>query len=200
MATQVLASGHATMLCGQLVLPGVMVIVLDRNGHLQVGSAAVDHPIAAPLIALARAVHAAVGEITGERGAPVERAACIHCRQDVARVDDVEAIRTHSMTCARSPVVQRNAELERQLKLAKRGISYALERTQTDPDVRYYCGWGTEMFARLVDAEAAITGRDPEGVSEERRIDHQPDYRRRDPHVVVLRKQLDEMEADRGRV
>ncbi len=38
------------------------------------------------------------------------RAACIHCEQDVADIADIELIRTHSMTCEKSPVVR---ELQR---------------------------------------------------------------------------------------
>jgi hypothetical protein len=117
-AAQALAKSIAADLCETAVLPGVMVIILDRNGHLQCGLATVDHPIANPLLVLAGGVHDAVERITGAIGdrapapapQPPERAACIHCMQDVARVDDVGAIRTHSMTCTSSPVVK---ELQR---------------------------------------------------------------------------------------
>lgn len=44
-----------------------------------------------------------------EQPEPV-RAACIHCKQDVAEISDVGAIVHHSMTCSESPVVR---ELER---------------------------------------------------------------------------------------
>lgn len=41
-----------------------------------------------------------------------ERAACIHCKQDVCAIGDVEAIRLHSTTCSASPVVTENVRLE----------------------------------------------------------------------------------------
>lgn len=97
-------------------LPGAMLILLDRHGHLQVGLATADHPMATPLLVLADGVRHAIEQVTGVIGdqvpapRPPERAACIHCKQDVAGVEDVAAIREHSMTCTSSPVVQ---ELQR---------------------------------------------------------------------------------------
>lgn len=50
---------------------------------------------------------------------PLVRAACIHCRQDVALATDVAAIREHSMTCAKSPVVQELQRLQAQVDVLK---------------------------------------------------------------------------------
>lgn len=44
-----------------------------------------------------------------------QRAACIHCMQEVAALDDVEAIRLHATTCQASPVVQLLGEKCRRL-------------------------------------------------------------------------------------
>lgn len=73
-------------------------------------------------------------------------------------------------------------------------VSHILDRIQSDPDVHYYCGFGTETFARLCRAEAAVTG-EPEAVVRERRSkDMQPGYRSRGPEVVELRERVRELE------
>src|ERR1700738_1826065 len=41
-------------------------------------------------------------------------------------------------------------------------IQYVLHRVQTDPDLEYAMGWGTESFARLCAAEAELLGPLPE--------------------------------------
>lgn len=71
---------------------------------------------------------------------------------------------------------------------------YALDRIQTDPDVRYYCGWGTEMFHLLCVAEAAHLGLALETVEASRRVDLQPVYRKRDPRVVELQERVRALE------
>lgn len=112
------ASARAT--CVRHALPGAIVAVLDQAGHLQVGLAAIDHPMTFPLGLLYQQLHEAVEGIMGvrQRGSapaprPPERAACIHCMQDVAGVEDLDAIRTHSMTCSKSPVVEELQRLRR---------------------------------------------------------------------------------------
>ena len=55
------------------------------------------------------------GRMRGDRPPFVQRAACIHCRQEVALTTDVEAIKLHSVTCEQSPVVA-------QLKVARTRI------------------------------------------------------------------------------
>jgi hypothetical protein len=72
-------------------------------------------------------------------------------------------------------------------------IAYTLDRIQVDPDVRYYCGFGTELFYQLVQAEADYLGKPLEEIEAERRQDRQPSYRRREPEVVRLRDQLAEL-------
>lgn len=52
----------------------------------------------------------AIVAAAGTAAEPV-RAACIHCKQDVADIADVEAIRAHSMSCEKSPVVQEQRRL-----------------------------------------------------------------------------------------
>ncbi len=68
-------------------------------------------------------------------------------------------------------------------------IAYVLNRIQTDPDVGYYCGFGTEVFRLLCVAEAEITGKPAEEVEARRRRDLQPDYRWREPENVLLRRE-----------
>lgn len=69
-------------------------------------------------------------------------------------------------------------------------VRYALDRIQVDPDVRYYCGWGTEIFRRLCLAEAEHRGVPLEEVEKERSRDLQPEHRKRDPEVLTLRRAL----------
>lgn len=76
------------------------------------------------------------------------------------------------------------------LEVADRAVTYALNRIQTDPDVRYHCGFGTEMFARLCAYEALRKGWELEEVKADRDRDLQPSYRRRDPEILVLRARL----------
>lgn len=81
---------------------------------------------------------------------------------------------------------------EEKLEVAANAIRYLLNRIQTDPDMYYYCGWGTESFYRLCQAEAAITGEALKVVEGRRRKDLQPEHRKREPEVEVLRRMLDE--------
>lgn len=50
---------------------------------------------------------------------PDVRAACIHCRQEVALATDVAAIREHAMTCEKSPVVQELQRLRAEVDVLK---------------------------------------------------------------------------------
>ncbi|HMF61631.1 MAG TPA: hypothetical protein VK595_14720, partial [Vicinamibacterales bacterium] len=59
-----------------------------------------------------------------------------------------------------------------------RAVKHTLDQTQEHPDVRYYCGWGTQIFYLLIRAEAAHLGKRLEDVEMERTIDRQPPYRR----------------------
>lgn len=77
--------------------------------------------------------------------------------------------------------------------LCYEAVRYALDRSQTDPDFRWVCGWGTEAWHRLVKAEAAYLGQLVEDVVARRHVDLQPDYRSREPEVVELRRRLAEL-------
>ncbi len=50
---------------------------------------------------------------------------------------------------------------EKQIELASAAICHVLRRIQESPEVGYYMGHGTESFARLCDAYAAIHGGTP---------------------------------------
>lgn len=92
-------------------LLGAMMIVLDRNGHLHLGAALVPGPGANGMRLLEQVVSDAITQIAGAPDhvarvpAQPQRAACIHCRQEVALTTDIEGIRLHSVTCEKSPVV-----------------------------------------------------------------------------------------------
>lgn len=43
--------------------------------------------------------------------------------------------------------------------IAMWAVNYVTRRVIEDPNVGYYCGWGTEVFRRLCHAEAASSGR-----------------------------------------
>ena len=73
-----------------------------------------------------------------------------------------------------------------------RAVRYALNRQQEDPDFRWTCGWGTQTFYLLIQAEAAQLGKPLEEVEKRRMVDMQPPYRKREADVVVLRRRLEE--------
>jgi hypothetical protein len=77
-------------------------------------------------------------------------------------------------------------------------VKHTLDQVQTNPDVHYYCGWGTQIFYLLVRAEAAYLNRPLADVEAERRKDCQPSYRRREPEVERLRQKLDELRDQTG--
>lgn len=54
-----------------------------------------------------------------------------------------------------------------QLSPADNAVLYILRRIQLDANVRYYLGFGTEAFARLCRARAALTGQTEEEVRDE---------------------------------
>lgn len=80
-------------------------------------------------------------------------------------------------------------------------VQHVLDQIQENPDVRYYCGYGTQVFYLLVRAEALHLGKPLDEVEAERKQDRQPSYRRREPEVHRLRDQLSELreQLDRGR-
>lgn len=74
-------------------------------------------------------------------------------------------------------------------------VKHTLDQIQENPDVHYYCGWGTQIFYLLIMAEAAHLGKPLDEVEAARRKDRQPSYRRREPEVIRLREQRDELRA-----
>lgn len=74
-------------------------------------------------------------------------------------------------------------------------VKYTLDQIQENPDLRYFAGWGTQVFYVLVRAEAAHLGGSVHDVEKARREDRQPVYRRREPEVLRLRDQIDELRA-----
>jgi hypothetical protein len=75
-------------------------------------------------------------------------------------------------------------------------VKHTLDQIQENPDVRYYCGWGSQIFYLLIRAEAAHLGKPLDQIETERRKDRQPSYRRRKPEVLRLRDQLDELRKE----
>lgn len=80
-------------------------------------------------------------------------------------------------------------------------VSHTLDQIQVNPDVHYYCGWGTQIFYLLIRAEAAYLGKPLAEVEAARRKDLQPSYRRREAEVLRLMDLRDELRAqlDGGR-
>lgn len=65
---------------------------------------------------------------------------------------------------------------------AQKAITYLLDRAQTDPDLGYQIGPGTEAFRLLCEAEAADLGKDFKEVYDDRK----KSYATRLPKVVEL--------------
>jgi hypothetical protein len=190
-----IADASSAHIVSQTGASGAMVIVVDHRGSLHVAAHGEHGERCAPLIEIAEFIQRRSGSVVGDVVAqPTEGANCIHCKAEVARTTQVELIREHTLTCAESPAVKRIAELQGQLAAAHDAITYTLNRVQTDPDFAYYM-LDTETFARLVDAEAAILGLDPEQHRRARREDHQPEHRRREADIVVLRDKLERLDA-----
>jgi hypothetical protein len=74
-------------------------------------------------------------------------------------------------------------------------VKYVLDRSQTDPDLGYYIGPGTQAFYLLCKAEAAHTGKPLEQVERERGRDLQPEHSKRDPEVLTLRERVQELQG-----
>jgi hypothetical protein len=74
-----------------------------------------------------------------------------------------------------------------------KAVKYVLDRVQDMPNVRYYCGPGTQIFFELIQAEAAFTGRPLTEVEAARKIDTEPSYRKTRARVLVLEDQVDAM-------
>lgn len=70
-------------------------------------------------------------------------------------------------------------------------VKHTLDQIQENPDVRYYCGWGTQIFYLLIQAEAAHLGKPLAEIEAERRKDRQPAHRRRAAEVLRLMEQRD---------
>lgn len=94
------------------------------------------------------------------------------------------------LTAHRAALAEIEALRERGKVMAD-AIRYVLDRTQIDPDLRYYLGFGTEAWARLTHAEAMATGDQTESVRRRRDVDRQPAHSKREPEVLTLRKRLE---------
>lgn len=116
-----LAMDAAHELAARYQLPAVLLVLSDGGGYFHAGvTTKRGHSAEGPMRVLAALVFDGMKSLTGGpmRGARPrvdERAACIHCMQEVALVTDVEAIKLHSVTCEKSPVVA-------QLKVARARI------------------------------------------------------------------------------
>jgi hypothetical protein len=77
---------------------------------------------------------------------------------------------------------------------AQKACAYLLNRIQTDPDVGYYLGFGTQSFDMLCAAEAEFTGKTLEEVQELRGQDLQPAHRKREPKVLELEARVEELQ------
>ncbi len=74
-------------------------------------------------------------------------------------------------------------------------VKYALDRSQTDPDLGYYLGPGTQAFYLLCKAEAAHLGQPLAEIEKERRRDLQPAHSKRAPEVLELRERVRELQG-----
>lgn len=77
------------------------------------------------------------------------------------------------------------------LSAADQAVKYLLDRIQLDPNLRYYCGNGTESFALLVAAEAARTGETVEAVKDRRCVRLTPSHRPQMADVYLLRREVE---------
>ena len=62
--------------------------------------------------------------------------------------------------------LQKNEADPDSVQLAKSAINYALRRVRDDENIRYHMGMGTEAFAQLVKAQAALSGATEEAVQD----------------------------------
>lgn len=83
---------------------------------------------------------------------------------------------------------------------AEKAVLYLASRLQEDPNVGYYCGYGTQVFYLTAQAVAVLTGKPLPEVEKALREDRQPSYRKQDPEVIRLRDQIDELRREMDRV
>ena len=76
---------------------------------------------------------------------------------------------------------------------SEEAIRYLLGRIQEDPNVHYYCGFGTQAFALLCKAESALTGKPLAEVEQQRRKNLTPRHRQQEPDVELLRREIEEL-------
>lgn len=79
---------------------------------------------------------------------------------------------------------------------AEKAVLYLAQRIGEDPNVGYYCGYGTQVFYLTAQALAALTGKPLDAVEKELREDRQPSYRRQEPEVIRLRERIDELQRE----
>ena len=77
----------------------------------------------------------------------------------------------------------------------KAAIEYALHRIQTNPDMHFVAGPGTETFHLLCEAEAELTGTTLASVERRCAVDRQPAYSWRRPEMERLREERDLLRA-----
>lgn len=76
---------------------------------------------------------------------------------------------------------------------AREAVKYLLMRIQTDPNVGYYCGFGTQVFYLLCKAEAELDERQLADVEATRRANLIPAHRQQEPDVELLRRRIEEL-------
>jgi hypothetical protein len=79
-----------------------------------------------------------------------------------------------------------------------KAVSYLVGSQQTDPDLRYQIGPGSQAFYLLCRAEADYRGIPLKEVEADRSRDLQPHYNRREPEILALRKQICELQEEIG--
>jgi hypothetical protein len=156
-ASKVLAIRASAQVAEAYQLPGAIVLLLDRHGNLQGGTCFADDPASFALRMLAEVIDRGITELPGfedlgGRLAP-QRAACIHCGQDVAALDDVAAIKAHAVSCEKSPAVQQLSQLSAQLARANGKLERLKAVIRAD---RALDGMFSEMLER--ELSAALEG------------------------------------------
>jgi hypothetical protein len=78
---------------------------------------------------------------------------------------------------------------------AVKAVVYLAQRIQDNPDIGYYCGWGTQVFYLTARAVSVIEGRPFNEVEKFMAEDKQPEYRRVQPEVIRLRERVHELQG-----
>lgn len=130
-AVQVLARSSALQIAQAQLLPGAIVLLLDRRGNLHAGSAIADHPIAIPLVKLAEITDEAINKL---RGFAVDDGKLVQRAPELALVpegSDDERDALHDQLAAAN---ERIAELEVEVEVLRCGDLVAFTDGELDPD------------------------------------------------------------------